>query len=310
MRTRRRRPRRGVRCGLPVTGGGRCAAVGSSRRRFRRRRRSDRRCAAAVGRPGVDGAVADRSGDGRAVTGGGRRAAVVGPRCSRAVACGGGGSRVVIDGGRRATVCRPAGGGAVADRIGGGPAVAGGDRHAVGGRPRIGRVVAHWGRACRAVADAGCGGWALAGGRGAVPRAGRDDVRVQATRRAAVAVLPGGRVVGDRHSGVGVPTRAVRSSAGERSSSGSRPEGAEAVGVIAREKPTVASSPGGTGADARRRTGRVGSSSRPAASPAGVTAGPRGSASASCSAVAPPGVDCRSGMRAFPLPMSSPSGHK
>ena len=174
----------------------RCRRV--SRRGFRRRRRSDRRLR---GRPSAVQASVGRSPIGVATVGP-SPAGVTGLRSSVHGAVGRSPAGVVAVGsspvgGRRATVCqsgRRAGG---RRRIGGGPAVAGGGRHAVGGRPRIGRAVAH------GVAPAGRSptGTRWLGARrrpGCVRRAGGDGVRVQATRRAAVAVLPGGRVVADR----------------------------------------------------------------------------------------------------------------
>ena len=61
------------------------------------------------------------------------------------------------------------------------------------------------------------------------------------------------------------------------------------VDTTPRGRPTVAASP--------RLTGRVGSSGLAGRLDAASAAEPRAGASASCSAVVPPGVDCRSGMR-------------
>jgi hypothetical protein len=81
----------------------------------------------------------------------------------------------------------------------------------------------------------------------------------------------------------GTPFAAAPSGDGEggRSTAG--------VDTTPRGRPTVAASP--------RLTGRVGSSGLAGQLDAASAAEPRAGASASCSAVVPPGVDCRSGMR-------------
>ena len=144
--------------------------------------------------------------------------------------------------------------------------------------------------------DAGVGGAALplglplgAGAGGPAGRASAGSVGSAASPAGGVggeAELPVGAVACRSLPGAGrdgVPFATAPSGDGEagRSTAG--------VDTAPRGRPTVAASP--------RLTGRVGSSGLAGRLDAASAAEPRAGASASCSAVVPPGVDCRSGMR-------------
>jgi len=141
--------------------------------------------------------------------------------------------------------------------------------------------------------DAGVGGAAAlplgAGAGGLAGRASAGSVGSAASPAGGVggeAELPVGAVACRSLPGAGrdgVPFATAPSGDGEagRSTAG--------VDTAPRGRPTVAASP--------RLTGRVGSSGLAGRLDAASAAEPRAGASASCSAVVPPGVDCRSGMR-------------
>jgi len=139
--------------------------------------------------------------------------------------------------------------------------------------------------------DAGVGGAALPLGAGAGAPAGRASAG-----SVGPAASPAGGVGGEAELPVGaVACRSLPGAGRDGVPFATAPSGDEAgrskagVDTAPRGRPTVAASP--------RLTGRVGSSGLAGRLDAASAAEPRAGASASCSAVVPPGVDCRSGMR-------------
>ena len=153
------------------------------------------------------------------------------------------------------------------------------------------------------MADTGAGwfgpvtGWPAAGvgGAAALPLGAGAEGLVG--RASAGSVGPAGGVGGEAGLSVGAVACRSLPRAGRdgvpfvTAPSGDGEAGRSTAGVdtTPRGRPTDAASP--------RLTGRVGSSGLAGRLDAASAAEPRAGASASCSAVVPPGVDCRSGMR-------------